>query len=98
MLWYVLPLTLHYTYSLLSTLPAGGCNGVSYTMNYATDKKATDEEVVTDKGIRVFIEPGALLKIVGTTMDWKEDDLSAEFIFSNPNAKSVCGCGESFNV
>ena len=83
-------------YAYLS-LVAGGCNGVSYTMNYATDRKGTDEEV-TEKGVRVFIEPSALMKIVGTTMDWKEDDLSAEFVFSNPNAKSVCGCGESFNV
>lgn len=66
-------------------------------MNYATDKGKFDEEV-TDKGVRVFIEPSALLKIAGTTMDWKEDDVSAEFVFSNPNAKAVCGCGESFNV
>ena len=75
----------------------GGCNGQSYTMNYATVKGKFDEEVV-DKSVRVLIEPGALLKIVGTRMDWKEDDISAEFIFTNPNAKSVCGCGESFNV
>ncbi len=74
-----------------------GCNGQSYTMNYAMEKGARDEEV-TERGVRVLIEPGALLKIVGTTMDWKEDELSAQFVFSNPNAKSVCGCGESFNT
>lgn len=76
---------------------AGGCNGSSYTINYALSKVMTDEEVV-DKGVHVFIEPSALMKIVGTTMDWKEDDLASEFVFSNPNAKSVCGCGESFTV
>lgn len=70
---------------------------MSFTMNYAEGKKGTDEEV-SDKGVRVFIEPSALMKVVGTTMDWKEDALSAEFTFANPNAKSVCGCGESFNV
>lgn len=74
-----------------------GCNGVSYTLNYAADKGKFDEEVA-DKGVRVFIEPSALLKIAGTTMDWQEGALAAEFVFSNPNAKAVCGCGESFNV
>lgn len=66
-------------------------------MNYAETKGKFDEEV-QDKGVKVFIEPSALMKIVGTTMDWKEDDLSAEFVFSNPNAKSTCGCNESFSV
>jgi iron-sulfur cluster assembly 1 len=74
-----------------------GCNGVSYTMNYATEQKKTDE-VVTAHGVKVYVEPSALMSIVGTVMDWKEDDLSAEFVFNNPNAKSVCGCGESFSL
>lgn len=74
-----------------------GCNGVSYTMTYADGASKFDEEVV-DKGVRIFIEPSALLKITGTVMDWKEDDVSAEFLFTNPVAKGVCGCGESFNV
>ena len=74
-----------------------GCNGVSYTMQYATEKKRSDE-VVAQKGVTLLIEPAALLKIVGTVMDWKEDDVSAEFTFSNPNAAAVCGCGESFST
>lgn len=74
-----------------------GCNGVSYTMNYAEAASKFDE-VVSDKGVKVFIEPSALLKITGTVMDWKEDDVSAEFTFSNPQATSVCGCGESFST
>ncbi len=74
-----------------------GCNGVSYTMAYATAAEKFDQEVA-DKGVRVFIEPRALLKITGTVMDYKEDDVSAEFVFSNPQATSVCGCGESFST
>ncbi len=74
-----------------------GCNGVSYTMTYATQAEKFDQEVV-DKGVHVFIEPRALLKITGTVMDYKEDEVSAEFTFTNPNATSVCGCGESFST
>jgi iron-sulfur cluster assembly protein len=66
-------------------------------MTYAESKGKFDEEV-TDKGVRVYIEPSALLKIAGTTMDWKEDDTAAEFTFENPQAKAVCGCGESFST
>ena len=74
-----------------------GCNGQSYTMNYASERGAR-EELVEAKGVRVLIEPGALLTIAGTTMDWREDELSAQFVFENPNAKAVCGCGESFTT
>jgi iron-sulfur cluster assembly accessory protein len=49
-------------------------------------------------GVKVLIEPMALLNVVGTTMDWKEDDMTSEFVFENPNSKGECGCGESFNV
>lgn len=70
---------------------------MSYTLNYADGKEKFDE-VVDDHGVRIFIEPRAMLSVVGTTMDWKEDALSAEFVFNNPNAKSLCGCGESFSV
>jgi Fe-S cluster assembly iron-binding protein IscA len=162
--------TLRITFPLSPFPPlTGGCNGVSYTMNYATSKGKFDEEVLipmassaaaasapasagargvggdavagaggapvagiagrTADGVggagggapagagapppasspaaaaaaaagvvRVFIEPNALLKIAGTTMDWKEDDISAEFVFTNPNAKAICGCGESFSA
>lgn len=82
---------------LLPPVRAGGCNGQSYTITYAKDRKGTDEEVDC-RGIRVFIEPGALMKVVGTSMDWRETDLASEFVFENPNAKSVCGCGESFST
>ncbi|KAG5176724.1 hypothetical protein JKP88DRAFT_351024 [Tribonema minus] len=74
-----------------------GCNGYSYTLNYADEKPAKDEEVA-EKGVRVFVDPLATFYIVGTTMDWEETELSSEFTFKNPNAKGSCGCGESFNV
>uniref|UniRef100_A0AAV1TTG8 Core domain-containing protein n=1 Tax=Peronospora matthiolae TaxID=2874970 RepID=A0AAV1TTG8_9STRA len=74
-----------------------GCNGLSYTMNYA-DKKEKMEEEVSKNGIRVFVEPKALFHVVGTTMDFQTTPVSSEFVFENPNAKGSCGCGESFNV
>eukprot|EP01027_Heterolobosea_sp_BB2_P006075 GEZU01009210.1.p1 GENE.GEZU01009210.1~~GEZU01009210.1.p1 ORF type:complete len:131 (+),score=6.84 GEZU01009210.1:66-458(+) len=74
-----------------------GCNGLSYTMDYATEKKPM-EEVVEQKGVKVFIEPKALMFVVGTEMDFVEDKVRSEFVFKNPNAKGSCGCGESFNV
>lgn len=78
-----------------------GCNGLSYTLNYVQkddDAKNNQEAVTTNNGIKVFIEPMALLNVIGTTMDWEETELSAEFTFTNPNSKGECGCGESFNV
>lgn len=78
-----------------------GCNGLSYTLNYVQkddDAKNNQEAVTTNNGIKVFIEPMALLNVIGTTMDWEETELSSEFTFTNPNSKGECGCGESFNV
>jgi len=77
-----------------------GCNGYSYTMNYATneDLKTTKDEVVTAHGVKVLVDPKAIFFVVGTQMDFVETELSSEFTFQNPNSKGECGCGESFNV
>lgn len=74
-----------------------GCNGLSYTMNYAFEEPKKDIGMEAH-GVKVYIEPMALFSVVGTVMDWEETELSSEFTFNNPNSKGECGCGESFNV
>jgi iron-sulfur cluster assembly protein len=75
----------------------GGCAGMSYTMEYAERIDKADE-VVEDKGVRVLIDPKAVLFLIGTEMDYKIDKLSAQFVFNNPNQTSACGCGESVQL
>jgi len=75
----------------------GGCAGMTYTMEYA-DAVAPADEVVEDKGVRVLIDPKALLFLLGTEMDYKTERLSAQFVFNNPNQTSACGCGESVQL
>ncbi len=77
-----------------------GCNGMTYTMNYAEEGelKKFDELVETDDGVKIIVEPNALMSIIGTKMDYVSDRLRSEFVFENPNAKAECGCGESFTV
>jgi len=75
----------------------GGCAGMAYTMEYADAANPTDE-VVEDKGVRILIDPKAVLFLLGTEMDYKIDKLSAQFVFNNPNQTSACGCGESVQL
>jgi iron-sulfur cluster assembly protein len=72
----------------------GGCAGMSYTMDYAESQGPLDE-VVEDKGVRILVDPKAVMFLVGTEMDFKRDKLSQRFIFVNPNQTEACGCGES---
>jgi iron-sulfur cluster assembly protein len=75
----------------------GGCAGMSYTMEYA-EKIDPLDEIVEDKGVRILIDPKAVLFLLGTEMDYKVDRLSAQFVFNNPNQTSACGCGESVQL
>ncbi len=74
-----------------------GCSGFSYTMDYAEDSTGK-EDVVEEKGVKILIEPTATMFLIGTELDWHEDKLESRFVFNNPNAKGMCGCGESFTV
>lgn len=75
----------------------GGCAGMEYTMEYATER-LPHEDVVEEKGVKILIEPKAILFLLGTEMDYKTEKLSAGFVFKNPNETSACGCGESVAI
>jgi len=81
-----------------------GCNGLNYTMKYVQDDEeglklvSKDEVIIAADKIKIYIDPRAVFAIVGSVMDWKDNELTSEFTFINPNAKGFCGCGESFNV
>jgi len=75
----------------------GGCAGMEYTMEYAEAANPADE-VVEDKGVKLLIDPRAVLFLLGTEMDYKTEKLSAQFVFNNPNQTGSCGCGESVQL
>lgn len=80
----------------LST-PRRGCSGLAYSVDYVSQAQSFDERIETPGGA-FFIDGASVLYLIGSTMDWVEDDFSAGFVFANPNAKGACGCGESFTV
>ena len=80
----------------LST-PRRGCSGLAYSVDYVSEADPFDEKIETPGG-NFYIDGGSVLYLVGSTMDWVEDDFTAGFVFDNPNAKGACGCGESFTI
>ena len=79
------------------SVKSGGCAGMSYVMDYLKQTYPNDE-VVEDKGVKVFIDPAAVMYLLGTEMDYKKDEFSSSFVFNNPNETERCGCGESFKI
>ena len=80
----------------LST-PRRGCSGLAYSVDYVSEAIAIDEKIETPGGV-LYIDGGSVLYLVGSIMDWVEDEFAAGFVFNNPNATGSCGCGESFTV
>ena len=76
---------------------SGGCAGMSYVMEYTKEVNPSDE-VIEDKGVKVFVDSAAIMYLLGTEMDYKKEELSSSFVFNNPNETERCGCGESFKI
>ena len=76
---------------------SGGCAGMSYVMEY-TKKINPNDEIIEDKGVKLFIDAAAVMYLLGTEMDYKKEEFSSTFVFNNPNETERCGCGESFKI
>lgn len=85
------------TLGLKLSTPRRGCSGLAYSVDYVSEAAGFDERIETPAG-PFFIDAASVLYLIGSTMDWVEDDFTAGFVFENPNAKGACGCGESFTV
>ena len=79
------------------SVKSGGCAGMSYVMEYSNEINPNDE-VIEDKGVKVFIDSAAVMYLLGTEMDYKKEEFSSSFVFNNPNETERCGCGESFKI
>ena len=75
-----------------------GCSGYAYKLEYAREDNIKNYELIESKGVKVFVDPAATMFLIGSEMDYSKDKMASRFIFNNPNEKSSCGCGESFNV
>jgi len=78
-------------------IKSGGCAGMSYIMEYTKEINPNDE-IIEEKGVKIFVDPGAIMYLLGTEMDYKKEEFSSSFVFKNPNETERCGCGESFKV
>ena len=79
------------------SVKTGGCAGMSYVLEYSKNVNPNDE-IIEDKGVKVFIDPAAVMYLLGTEMDYKKEEFSSTFVFNNPNETERCGCGESFKI
>ena len=79
------------------SVKTGGCAGMSYVMEYTKEANPNDE-VIEDKGVKVFVDSAAVMYLLGTEMDYKQEEMSSTFVFNNPNETERCGCGESFKI
>ena len=79
------------------SVKSGGCAGMSYVMEYSKEVNPNDE-LIEDKGVKVYIDTAAVIYLLGTEMDYKKEDFSSSFVFNNPNETERCGCGESFKI
>ena len=79
------------------SVKTGGCAGMSYVMEYA-EKANPNDEIIEDKGVKVFVDSAAIMYLLGTEMDYKQEEMSSTFVFNNPNETERCGCGESFKI
>ena len=79
------------------SVKSGGCAGMSYVMQYTKEVNPNDE-LIEDKGVKVFVDSAAIMYLRGTEMDYKKEELSSTFVFNNPNETERCGCGESFKI
>jgi len=79
------------------SVKSGGCAGMSYVMEYTKELNPNDE-IIEDKGVKVFVDSAAVMYLLGTEMDYKIEELSSSFVFNNPNETERCGCGESFKI
>ena len=79
------------------SVKSGGCAGMSYIMEYTKEINPNDE-IIEEKGVKLFVDPGAIMYLLGTEMDYKKEEFSSSFVFKNPNETERCGCGESFKI
>ena len=82
---------------VIVSVKTGGCAGMSYVMEYTKDVNPSDE-IIEDKGVKVFVDSAAIMYLLGTEMDYKKEEFSSTFVFNNPNETERCGCGESFKI
>ena len=85
------------TVGLRVSVKTGGCAGMSYVLEYSKDINPNDE-IIEDKGVKVYIDSAAVMYLLGTEMDYKKEKFSSQFVFKNPNETERCGCGESFKI